>query len=110
MRLYNKIIEKIRGKKKTPSKQYELYQDLSSNAFVRFLELYGNQGLKVTSLVGRFKGFKDAVESEVGKEILEDLMKKIEMLLPKIIDLSASKNEYAEYRVMLSLMERWTKK
>lgn len=115
MFFYNNLIDKLRSftrkSDKTSSyKPYVLYQEITLEQIDKFLAVHGNKGIKVLSLVGQLRTFKEAINSGIGRELLNDLMVKMELLLPKIIELSASKNELAEYRVMKSLMDKWSKK
>ena len=76
----------------------------------KFVSIHGHSVAKTLSLIGKQREFVDALSSDVGRELLNDVMVKMEILLEKIIQEKASKKELAEYRNLRGIFNRWTKR
>jgi hypothetical protein len=66
-------------------------------------------------LAGKYRPFADALRSEVGRELLRDVMVKMEILLEAIIQDKPPKKMTmdqvkAEYRVLRDILNRWSEK
>ena len=73
----------------------------------RFLATHGTRGAKTLSLLGRGEKFYNTITSEIGQVLLNDLMVKMEMLLIKIVGLSATDEEKIEYKLAKELFDKW---
>ena len=76
----------------------------------RFLATHGTRGAKTLSLLGRGEKFYNTITSEIGQVLLNDLMVKMEMLLIKIVGLSATDEEKIEYKLAKELFDKWVAK
>lgn len=55
-------------------------------------------------------GLVDALETSVGKEILDESVKRMEELLKKIIEEEATSEDKAEFRVLRKIADKWAHK
>jgi hypothetical protein len=62
---------------------------------------------RVMSVLGKKQPFYQAIRSEIGKELLKDVIVRMETLLEKAIDDEITDKEKAEYRVLKGLAETW---
>ena len=76
----------------------------------KFLAVHGTRGTKVLSIAGKVKDFNIAITTDIGRHLLNDVMVQMEMLLEKIIESNATKEDLAEYRVLRKIINRWSKK
>jgi len=76
----------------------------------RFLSVHGQRGTKTLSLMGKNQKIIDALSSNIGQQILHNVMIKMEKILPKIIQLKATDNEIIEYRILSELFNDWSNK
>lgn len=77
----------------------------------KFAAVHGKtKASKTLALLNKNSKFHLAVASELGQELLRELMIKSDMLLLKIIDNKATDDEKAEYRVVSDIFSRWAKK
>ena len=63
-----------------------------------FLRRKGRVGSQTLSVLGKYRPFVEAINSEVGKEILRDAILVHESLLTKVADLTATPEETMEYK------------
>jgi len=76
----------------------------------KFEAKHGKQGVKTLSMLGKGSPFDDAIRSNVGQVLLQDIMIEMEILLEKIIADKASEKDKADYRSYRKIFIRWTKK
>jgi len=72
-----------------------------------FLKKHGRTGSRVLSFLGFHRAFIQAISSEIGRELLKDLMSLMDNRLDLIINMEAGDNEKAEYRAYLKLFNIW---
>ncbi len=77
---------------------------------VKFLNRTGTTGRRTLSFLGKNKGVIDALETEVGKEILEFMAVRHEELMAKVLDGGASAEESAERKALQGLIEKFADK
>jgi hypothetical protein len=65
---------------------------------------------RVMSMLGKKLPFVEAIKSEIGQELLKDAIAKLEILLEKGFENTATDDEKAEYRVLKSIVETWSKR
>jgi len=65
---------------------------------------------RVMSMLGKKLPFVEAIKSEIGQELLKDAIAKLEILLGKGFENTATDDEKAEYRVLKSIIETWSKR
>lgn len=96
--------------KRNKTNENPFEQEITIETINKFRSIHGQSGAKTLSLAGKYLVFTEALSSEIGQEILRDVMIKMEILLEKIIEETASKKEHAEYRVLKDIFNRWAKK
>lgn len=83
-------------------------EEINEETIKKFSSVYGTKSTaKVLSLLGKKKGFYEAINSEVGRELLKEVMIQMERLLPKIIERRAKDEELALYDAYQSIFDRW---
>jgi len=90
------------------SNRFEL--DVTPDEIEKFLAVHGTKGVKTLSVLGKDRHFMLAIRSEIGQELLRDLMAIMEHKLNKIIELKASELEKAEYTAYRKLFFSWVGK
>lgn len=75
-----------------------------------FLRRHGSSGARVLSALGKQSHLIRALETEVGKALLEDSVNRMDVLLLKIINEESNEKDRAEYRVLKDLTSRWASK
>lgn len=75
---------------------------------------YQRHGAKPTKLImavlGRNQAFYAAIQTDVGQELLKDLLPRMDVLLEKLADGSLTEEERIEYKVRKDIFERWAGK
>jgi hypothetical protein len=82
----------------------------TSQMVMSYLEKMGKRGELVISTLGKKQGFIDAVNSKLGKEIMEDLISMYEDGLAKIIQFDANEEDKAEFKAVSKLIDIWVSK
>lgn len=85
-------------------------EEITPAAIAKFLEVHGKRGMKTLSILGRTKDTYNFVSSDIGRELLGDTMNQMEILLEKIIDMTAKEEEKIEYRVLSKFFKTLTNK
>lgn len=67
-------------------------------------------GSRTLSILGHFRPFVEAMETEIGKEILQDAISLHEMLLMKVADLTATPEETMEYKAVRKIIRAWSER
>ena len=62
---------------------------------------------RIMSVLGKKQPFYQAIRTEIGRELLKDMIMKLEQLLEKAINDDITEKEKAEYRVLKELSETW---
>lgn len=75
-----------------------------------YLRRKGKTGERTLSLLGYYRPFVDAINTEVGKEILKDAIRVHEELLSKIAEINATDAEKAEYQAIRKIILRWSER
>ncbi len=68
------------------------------------------RGKDLLSVLGRQSKLYQALETDVGQEILHTALKRAEALLKKVVEEEASAQELAEYRVLKTILFEWALK
>ena len=77
----------------------------------KFAEIHGKKKANFTlSQLSRKSKFYQAMQTDIGQELLRDVLVKCEKLLPKIIDRNATEEETIEYRIVSDIFSRWAGK
>ena len=84
--------------------------EITIDSIEKFLAIHGQRGAKTLSLAGKQRPFIEALSSEIGQELLRDLMVRMEVILDKIIEETVTKVELAEYRVLRDIFNKWAKR
>ena len=84
--------------------------EITFDRIEKFLAVHGQRGAKTLSMAGKQRVFAQAISSEIGQQLLNDVMVEMEVLLEKIIELKASKTEIMEYKTLRKILNKWTKK
>jgi hypothetical protein len=85
-------------------------EEITSEQIDKFMAIHGPKGVRTLSIAGKSRPVKEALSSDIGRTLLHDVMIKMEMLLEKIIQVKASKEELAEYRNLRDILNRWAGK
>jgi hypothetical protein len=67
-------------------------------------------GKMTLSVLGHFQPFVEAVDTEIGKELLQDAINLHEMLLMKVADLTATPEETMEYKAVRKIIRAWSER
>jgi hypothetical protein len=73
---------------------------LSQEEVKQFLEKHGTRGTKALSILGKIQDFKQAYETEIGREILTYFIEMHDVLLDKIVNLQATDEEKIKYSTL----------
>ena len=84
--------------------------EISNAQYEKFLGTHGNKAGMVISALAKKSKFKEAIESELGQELLSDVLACMEEILPKIINEKATTQEKAEFRALRMISNRWQDK
>ena len=85
-------------------------EGLSKEELTIFLGKQRGRGQELLALLNRQKKFHDAINSDVGRELLSDLIGIMDNRLQKIVEEKATPQELAEYRVARLLLSAWEKR
>jgi len=83
-------------------------KDLASINVTDFLKKRGTYGANLLSVLGKQKQFVDALNTEIGKELLKDAMALMEDRLTRIIEEKSTEAERAEYRALNKIISAWS--
>ena len=75
-----------------------------------FLKTHGKDAARIVNILAKRDKFKKALETDVGKEIMADALNRMEGILGKVIEESASPQELAEFRALRSIVDKWQDK
>jgi len=76
-------------------------QELPTFEFVRYIQVAGKRGADTLSMLGRLnKHFDSVIRNELGREILVGDIKRLQELMDKAIDETATPGEMAELRYL----------
>lgn len=67
----------------------------------------GDNVSRLLSVLGKRKQFRDAIETNIGQELLKDLIRKIEKKLEKWLKGDADDEDRAELKAYQNLMDTW---
>lgn len=79
----------------------------NQDAINRFLETHGQRAVRVISVLAKRSKFKEAIESEVGRELMADVLSNMEDILDKIINETATDTEKADFRAYRGIANKW---
>lgn len=81
--------------------------DITNEQYEKFLRTHGNKAGQVISVLAQKAKFKEAIESDIGQELMSDVLSCMEEILPKIINEKATKQEKADFRALRMIANRW---
>ncbi len=84
--------------------------EVSQEQVIKFLREKRKRGAQTLSVLGKYAPFMQAIQSEVGAELLRDLNTRHEELLTKISNLDATDADRAEYKAVRDLILRYCDK
>lgn len=74
-----------------------------------FVQKHGSRNCaRIMSMLGKKQPFVEAMQSEVGQQILKEAVTRLEILLEKGFENTATDDEKAEYRVLKKIVENWS--
>lgn len=73
--------------------------------YIRNNTSFRSQSLTILS---QYQPFKQALETQLGQELLKDLIDMHSLRLAKIASLEATDEEKIEYKVLTELIKRWS--
>jgi hypothetical protein len=80
---------------------------LTSEEYGAYIKIAGRRGQQARETLSKHVAFVQAVQTEVGRELLKDLVNSYEDLLNKLASLQASDEEKMEYKAVRKLLLRW---
>lgn len=81
---------------------------LKTSKVTEILKRYGHKrGQLILLDLARKDRFVEALDTEVGKELLSDAIDRLDFLLSKIIHEESTERDRAEYRVLKQIVEKW---
>ncbi len=84
--------------------------EISQEQVIKFLREKGKRGAQTLSVLGKYAPFMQAIQSEIGKELLRDLNTMHDELLDKISSLTATESDRASYQAVKNLILRFCEK
>ena len=75
-----------------------------------FLKRKGRAGSQTLSVLGKYQPFTEAINSEIGQQILKDAIGLHESLLFKVADLTATPDETMEYKAIRKIILKWSER
>ena len=75
-----------------------------------FLSKTGQKGSDLLSVLGKQVSFIQAYDSEVGQQLLKDVIALMEHHLEAIIEEKATPEERAEFRVLRKILFKWSER
>jgi len=89
----------------------DLEDNITLDDIQNFTEKHGRPHTqRLLSILGKHHEFYQAFKSDLGQELMKDLMTKMDYLLGKILESKASTEETIEYGVCREIFEAWAKK
>lgn len=87
--------------------------DISPQTLKEYTERHSPKSCaRIMSILGKKQPFYQAIRSEIGQELLKDVIYRLELLLEKIIEDDPNKKitnqEKTEYRVLKKIAETWS--
>ena len=83
---------------------------VTAEQLASYLKRKGRAGSQTLSILGKYQPFQEAINSEIGKEILRDAIVIHESLLIKVADLTATPEETMEYKAVRKIIIRWSER
>jgi len=80
---------------------------ITNEAIEKFVSTHGNRAGMVISALAQKSKFKEAIESDIGQELMADVLASMEEILPKIINEKATTQEKAEFRALRMIANKW---
>ena len=84
--------------------------DITPNALAKFLATTKKRGAMTLSILGEKSKFIDAVNTDIGQQLLGDLVEMHETLLKKISNNGASDYDRSEYKIVKEMLVRWSER
>ena len=86
--------------------------EITPQTLERFTRKHGAKNCtRIMSVLGKKAAFYEAIRTDLGRELLKDIITKLEILLDKQIEDSSddpmTQNDKAEYRVLKNLADTW---
>jgi len=83
---------------------------LSYKEIEDFVRVLGRRANETLSYLGKNKQFINAISTPVGQELQRDIVLRLDELIGKIWEETASDQERAEFRALKGIQESWIKK
>jgi hypothetical protein len=83
---------------------------VTAEQLAAYLRRTRRAGAKTLSILGHFQPFMEAMQSPLGKEILNDAITVHEELLQKVGSLTATDDEKMEYKNLQKIIYRWSER
>jgi hypothetical protein len=83
---------------------------VTAETLANFLRQNRKEGARTLSILGKHQPFVEAMQSQVGKEILNEAVLLHEHLLLKVGSLTATDEEKMEYKNLQTIIYRWSEK
>ena len=84
--------------------------EITPTQLENFLRKYKKPAVKVLEILGRNQPFYHAVHTPIGKELLKNLMDRLDVLSEKLVSGEMSAEERAEYQVCRTMLQDWSQK
>lgn len=83
---------------------------INQQVIENFIQKHGKKASQILSALGKSQPFIEAIQTNIGQELLKDALEMIQERLDKIINEEATELEKAEYRVLRTITTRWVDK
>ncbi len=81
---------------------------VTAEQLAQYLNRRGKFGAKTLSILGHYRPFVDAINSDIGKQLLRDAISIYEELLSKVGNLTATPEETMKYAAVREIIMRWS--
>lgn len=83
---------------------------VTAEQFANFLRKRGKYGQQTIEVLNKHMPFVEAIETEIGRELLKDAVGLHEALLMKVADLTATPEETMEYKAVRKILLKWSER
>jgi len=83
---------------------------ITTNNMNTYMRLHGKKAEKVIEILARNAAFMDAIDSALGRELLKDVLDRMESKVNLIFDEKDTPKDRAEFRAYKAIVSDWTKR
>jgi len=83
---------------------------LSKGAIERFEKKHSQKAARILSALGKAQPFNEAIETEIGQELLKDAIIRMNEIVELIVEEKSTENDRAEFRALKRVTLAWSSK